>query len=162
MEREWAMIHPDLIFLRAAFRVAWRAREAGNHPFGAVLVDKHGAILLEAENTVVTDRDVTAHAELNLMRAASAAYSHDELAQCSLYASTEPCPMCAGAIFWANVRRVVFGLTEAGLYEFIGEGSDEVLSLPCRALFARGLKPIEVVGPMLEDEARAVHAGFWS
>lgn len=152
----------DETHLRAAFEAAHRARTKGNHPFGAVLVDSDGNILLEAENSVLTDGDITAHAELNLMRSASAVYSPDELGRCSIYASTEPCPMCAGAIFWANVRRVVFGLSEAGLYELIGAGSAEVLSLPCKALFAHGLKAIEVVGPLLEDEARAVHAGFWS
>jgi len=151
----------DESLLRAAFNAALRSRAKGNHPFGAVLVNPKGKILLEAENTVVTGGDITAHAELNLLRAASIAYSPDELAQCSLYASTEPCAMCAGAIFWGNVRRVVFGLSEAGLYELIGADSEEVLSLPCRALFARGLKPIAVVGPLLEEEARAVHAGFW-
>jgi len=155
------MFHPDVTFLRAAFDAAQRARAKGNHPFGAILVDAHGEILLEAENAVVTDCDSTAHAELNLMRAASAAYDPDMLAHCTIYTSTEPCPMCAGAIFWTNVRRVVFGLSEKGLYEIVGEATEEVLRLPCKTLFDHGMKSIDVLGPLLEDEARAVHAGFW-
>ena len=155
------MDQDDLRLMRVAIDVARRARDNGNHPFGAVLVDDRGRILMEAENTVLTDRDCTAHAETNLMRQASAKYDRDFLAKCTMYTSTEPCPMCAGAVFWANVRRVVFGLSEQGLYEMIAEDDEEILRLPCRDLFARGRKRIEVIGPMLEEEARKVHEGFW-
>ena len=151
----------DVRFIRAAIGVAQRARDNGNHPFGAILVDDQGRILLEAENTVITDRDCTAHAETNLMRLASQQYDGDFLAKCTLYTSTEPCPMCAGAIFWGNVRRVVYGLSEGRLYEIAGPDSEEVLRLPCRELFAKGRKQIEVLGPVLEEEARKVHTGFW-
>jgi len=147
--------------MRAAIAVARRARDNGNHPFGAVLADERGRILLEAENTVVTERDCTGHAETNLMRQAAKQYDADFLAQCTLYTSTEPCPMCAAAIFWGNVGRIVYGLSEDGLYEMIPEDEEEVLRLPCRELFARGRKPVQVVGPILEEEARAVHEGFW-
>ncbi len=151
----------DLRLIRVAIDVARRARERGNHPFGAILADEDGQILMEAENTVLTEEDCTAHAELNLMREASKKYDRDFLANCSVYTSTEPCPMCAGAIFWGNVRRVVYGLSEAGLYEMTGEDNEEVLYLPCRELFGKGKKPIEVRGPILEEEARKVHEGFW-
>ena len=152
----------DVRWIRLAIEVARRAREKGNHPFGAVLVDAQNHILIEAENTVVTDQDCTVHAELNLIRQASKKYDRNLLASCTLYSSTEPCPMCAGAIFWGNVRRVVFGLSEAGLYEIIGRSSEEVLYLPCREIFDQGQKSIEVMGPVLEEEARKVHEGFWS
>jgi tRNA(Arg) A34 adenosine deaminase TadA len=151
----------DMKLIRAAIDVAGRARDKGNHPFGAVLADERGQILMEAENTVVTDLDCTAHAELNLMRQASRKYDRDFLANCTVYTSTEPCPMCAGAIYWGNVRRIVYGLSEAGLYELTGEDNEEVLYLPCRDLFERGKKSIEVLGPVLEEEARKVHEGFW-
>ena len=151
----------DIRFLRAAFEAARNARNKGNHPFGAVLVDEHGAIVLVAENTVVSARDCTGHAETNLMRLASAEYDREFLAKCTIYTSTEPCPMCAAAIFWANVRRVVYGLSEDGLYGMVGGESEEALYLPCREIFGRGIKPIEVVGPCLEEEAREVHLGFW-
>jgi len=151
----------DLRFMRVAIDVARKARNKGDHPFGAVLVGEQGHILVEAENTVVIEKDCTGHAETNLMRQASRKYDRDFLARCTLYTSTEPCPMCAGAIFWGNVRRVVYGLSEEGLCEMIGEDSEEVLYLPCRELLGRGKKPIEVIGPILEEEARRVHAGFW-
>lgn len=152
----------DLKCLQASFTLARNARQNGNHPFGALLADEHGQILLEAENTVLTARDCTAHAELNLVRAASAIYDRQFLEACSLYASTEPCPMCAGAIFWANIKRLVYGLSEADLYQIVGGESEEVLYLSCREIFAHGKKQIEVLGPLLEQQARDVHLGFWS
>jgi tRNA(Arg) A34 adenosine deaminase TadA len=151
----------EVRLIRAAMDVAQRARGKGNHPFGAVLADDQRNILMEAENTVVTGRDCTGHAELNLMRGASRKYDREFLAKCTIYASTEPCPMCAGAIFWGNVRRVVYGLSERELYEMIGEDTEEILYFPCRELFDKGMKPIEVLGPILEEEARVVHEGFW-
>jgi tRNA(Arg) A34 adenosine deaminase TadA len=151
-----------LRLVRVAIEIARKARQNGNHPFGALLVDEAGNTLLEAENTVITDRDCTGHAETNLMRKASKRYDPAFLATCTLYTSTEPCPMCSGAIFWGNVRRVVYGLSEEGLYAMIGADDEEALYLPCRDVFGKGRKHIEVIGPLLEDEARAVHEGFWS
>ena len=148
-------------FIRRAIEIAQNSVDHGNHPFGALLVNNHGEVLLEAENSVVTESDCTAHAELNLIRAASKQFSPDQLAAYTLYTSTEPCPMCAGAIFWGNVRRVVFGLSEEGLYGIVDKDSEEILYLPCRDVFKKGQKPIEVVGPVLEDEALQVHLGFW-
>ena len=103
----------DELQLRRALEVAKRSREHGNRPFGAVLVGPLGEQLLEAENTQDTARDRTGHAECNLVRLASTQFDRDYLAGCTLYASCEPCPMCAGAIYWSNVRRVVFALDEA-------------------------------------------------
>jgi len=152
----------DLETLRKAINLASKAREHGNHPFGAVLVDAQGILLLEAENSVVTGRDCTGHAETNLIRAASAAYPAAALAGCTLYTSTEPCAMCAGAIYWSGVGRVVYALSERGLLELVAHlpGGD-FLNLPCREVFARGGRTVEVLGPLLEGEARKVHAGFW-
>jgi tRNA(Arg) A34 adenosine deaminase TadA len=155
------MSENDTKFMRAAIDVAQRARDNGNHPYGAILVDDQGNILLEAENTVVTERDCTGHAETNLMRKASREYDAEFLTKCTLYTSTEPCPMCASAIFWGNVRRVVFGLSQGRLHELTGEDTEEFIHLPCRELFAKGRKPIEVAGPVIEEEAKEVHAGFW-
>ena len=148
-------------YLRSTFEVALNARKKGNHPFGAVLVDEYGQILIKAENTVISAKDSTGHAELNLIREASGKFDREFLSRCALYTSTEPCPMCAGAIFWANVRKVIYGLGEKGLYEMAGFESEDVLYLPFRDIFQKGNKPIEVVGPMLEVEAREVHKGFW-
>lgn len=150
----------DLRLLRLAIDVARHAREHGNHPFGAVLADGQGNVLLEAENTVTTDNDCTGHAELNLMRLASRQYSYKVLSRCTLYSSTEPCPMCAGSIFWGGVGRVVYALSEEDLYAMMGDSPHKLL-LSCRDVFARGGRPIEVLGPTLEEEARRVHEGFW-
>ena len=149
------------VYIRHTFAIARTAREKGNHPFGALLVDPEGRVLLEAENTVVTENDCTGHAETNLMRAASQRFPASFLAGCTLYTSTEPCPMCAGAIFWGNVRRVVFGLSNAKLIEIVGPEMEEVLDLPAREVFSRGRKAVWLEGPLLEDEAAQVHAGFW-
>ena len=150
----------DLQLLRLAIDVARRARQHGNHPFGAVLAGEQGHVLLEAENTVNTERDCTGHAELNLMRLASRRFSAKVLSRCTLYTSTEPCPMCAGSIFWGGVGRVVYALSEEGLYALTGDSPHKLL-LSCRDVFARGGRPIEVLGPALEEEARQVHEGFW-
>jgi len=151
----------DKVYIQRAIKIAQRARDKGNHPFGALLVDENGQILIEAENTVVTGNDSTGHSETNLMRLASEKFDGDYLAKCTIYTSTEPCPMCCGAIFWSNVRRVVYGLSAEKLYELVGWDSEEILHLPCREIFEGGHKKIEVVGPILEDEAREVHLGFW-
>jgi tRNA(Arg) A34 adenosine deaminase TadA len=155
------MNESDLRHLRAAIALARSARAHGNHPFGALLVAERGNVLLEAENTVVTERDCTGHAETNLMRLASQRFDAEQLATCTLYTSTEPCAMCAGAIHWGGVGRVVYALSEEQLYAFIGPSPDHML-LPCREVFARSRRPVEVLGPAIEDEARAVHEGFWT
>jgi tRNA(Arg) A34 adenosine deaminase TadA len=151
----------DAQFISRAIELSKQARESGNHPFGALLVDDHGIILLEAQNTVLTENDITGHAELNLVRAASARYEEDFLANCTLYTSTEPCPMCSGAIFWSNIRHVVYGMGANKLYDLVGWDSEEILNLPCQEVFNTGHKKILVEGPILEGDALKVHAGFW-
>lgn len=152
----------ELEHLRRAIGVARRAREHGNHPFGAILVGAENQVLLEAENTVNTGRDCTGHAETNLVRMASQRLDAAALAGSTLYTSTEPCAMCAGAIYWSGIKRVVFGLAEEQLYQLTGsDPSNETLKLPCREVFAHGRRHIEVTGPLLEDESREVHLGFW-
>ncbi len=153
----------DIEHLRRSILVAWKAREHGNHPFGAVLAGADNQILLEAENTVVTDQDSTGHAETNLVRLASKRFTPEQLATCTLYTSTEPCAMCAGAIHWGAIGRVVYALSEVDLYDIVGP-SPEHLLLPCREIFARSGRGVEVSGPTaaLDKEARAVHENFWT
>lgn len=158
------MIETDIQHLRAAIAIAKRAREHGNHPFGALLVDENNQVILEAENTVNTERDCTGHAETNLVRKASQQFDRATLEKCTLYTSTEPCAMCAGAIHWSGISRVVFALSEDGLYAMTNDGShldNETMSLPCREVFARCIRKVDVTGPLIEDEARKVHEGFW-
>lgn len=152
----------DLRLLRRAVDVAQCARDAGNHPFGALLASATGEVLLEAENSVVTGRDVTGHAELNLVRAASGRFSEDELGSCSLYTSTEPCAMCAGGIYWSGIGRVVYALPESRLGAFTGaDAENPTMHLSARTVLAAGQRSIEVEGPADLPEAEAVHAGFW-
>jgi len=153
----------DENLLRRAFDVADRALERGNHPFGAVLAGPDGEVLLEAENGYLPDGDMTGHAERLLATAACKAFEPEELAECTLYSSAEPCAMCAGAIYWAGIGRVVYGLSEAKLREITGDHPENpTLSLPCRTVFAAGQRPTEVVGPLLEDEAAELHEGVWN
>jgi len=153
----------DLIFLRRAIELAREARNDGRHPFGSLIVDARGEVVVEARNNAVRPKgDPTQHAETLACSAAAKLLSEEELAQCTLYTSTEPCAMCAGAIYWIGVGRVVFALSEKGLLEFTGNDRENpTLDLPCREVFAHGQKEIEVIGPLLEEEASAVHEGFW-
>lgn len=152
----------DNDLLKAAITAAWQAREHGNHPFGAVLADENGQIVLKAENTVNSGRDITGHAETNLVRLASQNYSTEQLAKFSLYSSTEPCAMCSGAIHWSGIGRVVYALSETGLYQIIGPSGEHLL-LPCREVFSHSQRRVLVEGPSLEleTEAHKVHEGFW-
>jgi tRNA(Arg) A34 adenosine deaminase TadA len=155
-------VDADAEHLRWTIGLAAQAREKGNEPFGSLLVDDGGNVLLEAENTVVTDRDWTAHAELNLVRLAGKQLDPAALRTCTLYTSTEPCAMCAGAIFWSGIGRVVFALSTASLQEIVPDETGEwTLDVSCRDVLGRGGRTVEVRGPLLEDEARQVHAGFW-
>jgi tRNA(Arg) A34 adenosine deaminase TadA len=148
--------------LRRAFDAARRAQARGNHPFGAVLVGPDGDVLLEAENGYLPDRDMTAHAERLLASAASKSFDPAFLARCTVYTSAEPCAMCAGAIYWTGIGRVVFGLAERRLKAMTGDHpQNPTLDLPCRTVFAAGQRAVEVIGPLLEDEAAALHTGMW-
>ncbi|MBE9099305.1 nucleoside deaminase [filamentous cyanobacterium LEGE 07170] len=153
---------PNLDLLRQAIALAKQARDRGNHPFGALLADADDNVILDAENTVVTTPDATGHAETNLVRLASQRFDRDFLATCTLYTSTEPCAMCAGAIYWSNIRRIVYGQPESALYKITSTNPENpTLALPCRDVFARGRHPVEVAGPFLEAEVTVVHADFW-
>ena len=152
----------DLSHLTRAIELAASARDHGNHPFGSLLVDGDGAVVLEAENTVVTGHDVTGHAEQNLVRAASARFGLLQLGAFSLYTCTEPCAICAGAIFWSGIGRVVFALSSATLGEIVRDPTGAyTLAMSCREVFDRGGRSVDVRGPLIEDQARVVHECFW-
>ncbi len=153
----------DEALLRRAFDVAIRSREGGDHPFGSVLADADGKLLMEQANGYSSEgRDRTAHAERLLASRAARAYDLTFLARCTLYTSAEPCAMCAGSIYWAGIGRVVYGQTEKVLKEQTGAHEENpTLDLPCEIVFKAGQRPTEVVGPLLEDEAAALQADFW-
>ena len=152
----------DAHFLRQSFVVARRAISHGNHPFGAVLVDADGKVLIEAENRYMPGHDGTAHAERLLATQACTTLPAEILKGATLYSSAEPCAMCAGAIYWAGIGRLVYALSEHRLRKLTGNHPENpTLNLPCRDVFASGQRATEVVGPLLEDEAAADHAGVW-
>ena len=152
----------DIALLRRTFDVARRAQAHGNHPFGAILVNADGEVLIEMENGFQPDRDATAHAERLLATQACRSYDPAALAGSTIYSSAEPCAMCAGAIYWAGIGRVVFGLSERRLKAITGDHIENpTLDLPCRTVFGAGQRPIEVIGPLIEDEAAALHVGVW-
>lgn len=92
-------------YLRRAIEISKEAREAGNTPFGALLVNKEGEIIMEQGNIEITEKICTGHAEATLAARASHEYSREFLWDCTLYTTAEPCAMCAGAIYWANIGR---------------------------------------------------------
>ena len=153
----------DEDYIRLTIDIARQARAAGNHPFGAILVGPIGDVLMQAGNAHGDTGDRTGHAERVLMTRASLAYPANFLAGCSMYASAEPCAMCAGSAYWAGVGRVVYGLSERDLGLLIGPHPENLtMNLPCRVVLGAGQRHVEVVGPLLEAEARSVHAGFWT
>jgi len=153
----------DELFLRHSFEVARRSMSHGNHPFGAILVDDKANVLIETENGFMPAHDGTAHAERLLATEACRTLGKDVLEKSTLYSSAEPCAMCAGAIYWAGIGRVVYGLSEHRLRAITGNHPENpTLDLPCREVFARGQRPTDVVGPLLEEEAAALHDGVWT
>ncbi len=145
----------DTLHLRAAIALSAEALDAGHMPYGALLAAADGRLLAIARNTQVAERDCTGHAEANLMREATHKLDAATLAGSTVYASGEPCAMCAGAIYRGGIRRVVYALSMAGMRELGGPDSDELL-LPCREVLARGMRLIDVTGPALQEEARRV------
>jgi len=149
-----------LSHLRRANAVALRAKSLGRHPFGCVLVAPDGVTVLAEQGNIDTVR----HAESTLALAASLNYTREFLWDCSLVTTFEPCAMCAGTIYWANIGQVIYGATEAQLLTLTGSaGENPTLDLPCRDLFARGQKAVRVTGPFAEltEELVAPHRGFW-
>jgi tRNA(Arg) A34 adenosine deaminase TadA len=154
----------DLHFLRRAFDVARRAREGGDHPFGALLVGADGEVWREQGNGYTSEGgDRTAHAERLLASWAAKTLDLQVLRRSTLYSSAEPCAMCAGALYWAGIGRLVYGQSERGLKAATGAHAENpTLDLPCRVVFAAGQSPTEVVGPLLEEEAAKLQADYWA
>jgi tRNA(Arg) A34 adenosine deaminase TadA len=153
----------DEHLLRRAIQLSAQAKANGNLPFGALLADAEGNVVLEAETTGVSDGNVLYHAETNLMHEAVSAVTEAERASGTLYSSCEPCPMCAGTIYWGGITRVVFGLGERRLFDIAGGQSTTPVAVfgGCRLILEGGARDIEVIGPCLESEAAVPHEGAW-
>lgn len=146
--------------------VARRVKDAGHHPFGSVLIGPDNETVLIEQGNINTLN----HAESTLCRVAFEKYSVDYLWKCTLYTNFEPCAMCAGSIYWSNIGRVVYGLSEESLLELTGNNKENMtLSMPCRNVFTSGQKDVQVIGPVadleedkeLKDRILKDHLNFW-
>ncbi len=159
------MNEKDKELLKRTAEIAHDAMEKGNHPFGALLADKDGNILLEQGNEF-QEGGSAYHAETLLLLKAAKLYAPEKLKECTLYSNFEPCCMCTGALYWTNVGRLVFGAMEKDLLKFTGDNEENpTFSLSSREVVARGQKEIVIEGPtddvaLLELICRD-HVDFW-
>ncbi|MBB6625062.1 nucleoside deaminase [Clostridium gasigenes] len=154
-----------LYYLDKCVEVSKYSRDSGNMPFGCILVNKNGEILMEQMNVEGTDYKCTGHAETQLIESASMKYTKSFLWDCTLYSTAEPCAMCTGAMYWANLGRIVYGMSEKDLLAVTGsDPKNPTFDLPCREVLARGQKDIKVLGPFPEivDAVAEVHKEFWN
>lgn len=142
--------------ITTCYQLAELSVKRGNHPFGALLVIDDQEVA-RAENTVLTDRDVTRHAELNLVGTVTRNFDPAQLQRAILYTSTEPCAMCSGAIYWSGIRHIVYGCSASALGEIAGA----TFIVPCRELLAYGCEPSTITGPILPLKGAAIHRNFW-
>jgi tRNA(adenine34) deaminase len=162
LPQEASIDERDGKYLRQAIALADKARARGNRPFGALIVAADGQVLAEAWNSTGENGDCTAHAETSAVRLASPVHSREALDGATLYSSAEPCVMCAGAIYWANIGRVVYGIDAVRLRVFRGERLDQRdAELFCRDVFNSSPHPIDCIGPALIEESSTSHQGAW-
>jgi tRNA(Arg) A34 adenosine deaminase TadA len=149
--RRGPITEADERHLRRAIELAAEARAAGDMPFGSLLVGPGGEVLAEDRNTVLTERDISAHPELKLARWAARRLEPDTARGTTLYTSCQPCPMCAGAIARSGLGRVVFALSAEQLQGLRPDG-------------AAGPDAAQIAyeGPALFDEARVPIEGHYS
>jgi len=154
----------DIQYLNRTIELADEAVAEGNHPFGSLLVSEDGTVLCEAKNSFTVDRG-PGHAESNLARHAARTFDVETLQQSTLYTSVEPCSMCAGTIYWAEIGAVVYGMPEQSLGDITGDDPENpTQNLDCRTVFASGQRNIEVRGPFPEliDRIKIQHLEFWN
>ena len=144
------MNEADHQHLRRAIDLAIAARRAGDMPFGSLLVGPEGQILLEERNTVITERDITAHPELKLARWAANELDRGTAQATTMYTSCEPCPMCRGGIARAGLGRIVFALS-----------GDQLLDMRPSGAVAPDAVQVDYEGPALFDEARRPIEGYY-
>jgi tRNA(Arg) A34 adenosine deaminase TadA len=168
--------HPPAVrdaLLHRTFELARRARAAGEAPFGALLADAEGNVLLEHANAVEANCDATDHAEAGLVRRASSQLPAEAIAQSHMYASAEPCGMCSCAIFWVGIPRLTYGCPASFIGELAAQPGFRDKEHPLAGgapdvsadavLVGRNALGIQrvVEGGLLIDEAKAVHRGYW-
>ncbi len=143
----------DLEYMQLALVEARKAMDQGEVPIGAVLVDDEGGVVVRAHNRREADHDATAHAEIIAIREGGRRLGRWRLSGCTLYVTLEPCPMCAGALVMARLKRVVYGVPDARA------GSVEsIFNIPAHPSLNH--HP-EVTAGIGEDECRAVLQAFF-
>ena len=147
--------------LRRAIELSAQAQANGDQPFGSLLATADGAVLAEAVNTTITDRDISAHPELKLAVWAARNLAAADSRDVTLYTSCENCPMCATAMVRSGLRRLVYALGGDQLQALRGP-SVPTVPIGSREIFERAGVDITVVGPVLPEEAVAVHHGHWT
>ena len=153
----------DKELLRAALAVARRSMDKGNLPFGCLMADKEGNVIEEGENTVVTTGDSIAHCEINLVHKLAGKFDFEFLESCTVYASTEPCPMCTAALFWAGIGRIVYALSKER-YHSIARTTNpsHLFDLSAEKLLSYAKRPVQISGPLLEAEAAELYTAWLS
>jgi len=145
-------------FVKIAIEVAKRSKANGNLAYGCILVDAQGEVILEGENSVITESDCLGHAEINMIREASKLYDADFLNQCTIYTSDEPCSMCSSAIFWSGIGTLTFGLSKSRFYQEFGNENPAIdLNISSREILKSGGRKVTVIGPMLEEQVLDIH-----
>ncbi len=159
------MTQTDINLLYETVRIAHEAVIKGCHPFGALLADKDGNILIERGN----DKNASPclHAELSVMIEAGKRFSPVFLESCTLYTNFEPCVMCTGSAYWTNVGRIVFGLTEKQLLDLtLSHNENPTFSMPTKDVLEHGQRKMVVVGPTTDEELKKAiikdHIDFWN
>ncbi|OUT20474.1 hypothetical protein CAS74_004726 [Pichia kudriavzevii] len=151
--------------IRKCVAVAHKVKEEGHHPFGSILVGPDNSTVLLEQGNINTLN----HAESTLCQIAFERYPQEYLWKCTLYTNFEPCCMCAGSIYWSNIGRVVYGLSENALLELTGNDKENMtLDLPCRKVFNAGQKDVQIIGPVGEELDKTLksliledHIDFW-
>ena len=139
-------------FLRLSFTYAIDAKKLGDGPFGALVLNEQNDIIARAGNTTSTENSVTYHAEINAIQQAEYNRGNGKLKGCTLISSAEPCPMCASAIAWSGISKVIYGVSIEAL-QSVGMRQIEI---DCRDIFRHANHPISVIGPRLQDEGMEV------
>jgi tRNA(adenine34) deaminase len=155
----------DHALLRRAFVLAERARARGDRPFAAVIATADGAVLAEGMSTQGTGGGGTlAHSEMNACRVVlDAGIPRERLRAATIYSSGEPCAMCAAAIFYTGLGRLVYGLSAGAILHLRNARPENAgLSLSCRAVLDSAAEPVAVLGPLLEEEGALPHQGYWT
>ncbi|MFC4376862.1 deaminase [Nocardia halotolerans] len=149
----------DNIHLGRAIDLARRAAAAGNRPFGAVVVDDDGDVVAEGENAAITSGNPTRHAELAAIADTIGAGYGPHLVGATVYASGEPCPMCATAMVLAGITRIVFAAATADFAPYLPPGGP-MFTLTCAEVAESGGVPVVVEGPVPVAGALEVFAEY--